>query len=131
MLVIGLLLAACQSFDEPASNDCGSAAEAAFPDVIDATLEPAGNGTYTVSATLCSAYDTPERYADAWRVTTPDGDVLGIRELLHDHAAEQPFTRSLAEPVEIPPGVDRVIIEGRDLANGWGGATKEVRLEGT
>ncbi len=48
--------------------------------------------------------------------------MLGIRELLHDHAGEQPFTRSL-EDLVIPDGVDRIVIEGRDLANGWGGTT--------
>ena len=74
---------------------------------------------------MCSAYDTPERYADAWRVKGPDGAVLGVRELLHDHAGEQPFTRSL-DGIEIPDGVQTVVVEGRDLANGWGGGTVEV-----
>lgn len=91
-----------------------------------ATAEPTDDGRYLVSATLCSAYDTPDRYADAWRVLTPDGEVLGVRELLHDHAGEQPFTRSLRDPISVPDGVTTLVIEGRDMVNGWGGERFEV-----
>lgn len=108
------------------SVDCGGTADADFPTVVGATVMTVADGRATVSATLCSAYDTPERYADAWRVLTPDGDVLGVRELLHDHAGEQPFTRRLTSPIEIPDGLDTVVVEGRDLVNGWGGGTVEV-----
>jgi hypothetical protein len=112
--------------DEDPDGDGGNDGdEQAFPDVVDAELEPVGDDTWRVSATISSPYDTPERYADAFRVSTPDGAVLGVRELLHDHANEQPFTRSL-EDVEIPADVERVIVEGRDLRNGWGGTTVEV-----
>ena len=97
-----------------------------FPDVVDATVERDGD-TFRFDVTLSSPYDTPERYADAWRVVGPDGNVLGVRELLHDHQDEQPFTRSLSG-VEVPAGVDTVTIEGRDQLNGWGGATFEVEL---
>src|SRR6056297_2161079 len=97
-----------------------------FPDVVDATVERDGD-TFRFDVTISSPYDTPERYADAWRVVGPDGTVLGVRELLHDHQNEQPFTRSLSG-VEIPDDVDTVTIEGRDQVNGWGGATVEVEL---
>ena len=53
--------------------------------------------------------------------------VDGVREFLHDHAGEQPFTRSL-EGVAIPEGVETFTIEARYLVNGWGGATVEVAL---
>lgn len=101
--------------------------DARFPDVLAATATPDGDGTWTFSATISSPYDSADRYADAWRVLGPDGEVLGVRELLHDHAAEQPFTRSLAG-VAIEPEIAVVTIEGRDQANGWGGQTVEVRL---
>lgn len=92
-----------------------------FPDVVDVELTPTGaERTYDVAATLSSPYDSPERYADAFRVRTESGDVLGVRELTHDHAAEQPFTRTLAGVV-VPTGVDEVVVEGRDQANGLGG----------
>lgn len=105
--------------------------DAAHPDVVGARLAPVEGepGVWRVSATLCSRYDDATRYADAWRVVTPDGDVLGTRELLHDHAGEQPFTRSLPEPVRLPEGVTTVVLEGRDLVNGWGGATLAVELD--
>jgi hypothetical protein len=59
---------------------------------------------------------------------TPDGEVLGVRELLHDHAGEQPFTRTLGQPITVPDGVERLVVEGRDLVNGWGGGTTAVAV---
>ena len=112
--------------------DTGAAGRAAdgelYPDVIAATATRDADGTWQVSATLRSPYDSAERYADAWRVLAPDGTELGIRELTHDHAGEQPFTRSLAG-VEIPAVVDVVTIEGRDQISGWGGTTVDVELQ--
>lgn len=97
-----------------------------FPDVIEATAARVGDG-WTFSATISSPYDSAERYADAWRVVDPDGTVLGVRELTHDHAAEQPFTRSLAG-LPVPDSVDVVTIEARDSEFGWGGSTVDVEL---
>jgi hypothetical protein len=85
------------------------------------------DGTYDFAVTVSSPYDSPDRYADAWRVRGEDGTVYGIRELLHEHANEQPFERSLAD-VLIPDGVTTVIVEGRDLVNGWGGNTITIEL---
>ena len=98
-----------------------------FPDVLDVVAAPTDKG-WDFDVTVSSPYDTPERYADAWRVVGPDGVVFGVRELLHDHAAEQPFTRSL-RGVEIPAEVDVVMVEGRDSDNGWGGQSVEVSLD--
>jgi hypothetical protein len=99
-----------------------------FPDIIDATAQLGDDGTWRFDVTVSSPYDTPERYADAWRIMAPDGEVVGIRELAHDHAGEQPFTHSLTG-VSIPPSVGTVTIEGRDQANGWGGRTFELALD--
>ena len=101
--------------------------EVLYPDVVDARAVAAPDGTYRFSVTLESRYDSSERYADAWRVLAPDGTELGRRILRHDHAAEQPFTRSL-DGVRIPDGVDVVTIQGRDMRSGWGGATFEVEI---
>lgn len=92
-----------------------------FPDVIDATATYDGE-TWTIAATLSSPYDSPERYADAWRVVGPDGTIYGERILTHDHASEQPFTRSQSG-IEIPAEVAEVTIEGRDQISGYGGQT--------
>ncbi len=131
-----LMLVACSGADpsagraepDPDDADLGEPddpAEQRFPDVLDAQLEATGD-TWRLSATLSSPYDTPERYADAFRALAPNGEELGVRVLLHDHANEQPFTRSLTG-LEIPDDVDTVIVEGRDLEYGWGGDT--VALE--
>ncbi len=98
---------------------------ALFPDVLAVELTETGDRIFTVAVTLSSPYDSPERYADAWRVMAPDGAVLGLRELLHDHANEQPFTRTLSD-VSIPTDVDEVTVQGRDQISGWGGATVTV-----
>lgn len=107
-----------------ASEESGSTAEADFPDVLAAELSRDGDA-YSLEVTMSSEYDTPERYADGWRVLDPGGNELGTMELGHDHASEQPFTRSQSD-LEIPEGVETVTIEGHDLKNGYGGATVDV-----
>lgn len=104
----------------------GTSADDQFPDVL--AVEPSFDGeTWRFAVTISSPYDTPERYADGWRVIGPDGTVYGEHTLTHDHAAEQPFTRTQSG-VEIPPDVDEVTIEGRDQANGYGGGSMTVDL---
>ena len=99
----------------------------AFPDVVGASARRSNDSTVRFEVTISSPYDSPERYADAWRVLGADRTVYGVRELLHDHGSEQPFTRSL-DGVAIPAGIDRVTVEARDLVNGWGGDTREVTI---
>jgi hypothetical protein len=98
-----------------------------FPDVVDVEVERTGEGTYEFAVTISSPYDTAERYADGWRISGVDGTVYGTHELTHDHAAEQPFTRTESD-VRIPDGVREVVVEGRDLVNGYGGQTATVPL---
>jgi hypothetical protein len=98
-----------------------------FPDVLEVRLEAAGDRTFDVSVTLSSPYDTPQRYADGWQTLDADGNVLGTHTLLHDHAAEQPFTR-VQRGVVIPDGVAAVTVQGRDQANGFGGLTLTVAV---
>ncbi|MDZ7678843.1 MAG: hypothetical protein U5K29_09845 [Acidimicrobiales bacterium] len=109
-------------------SDRGAADESPqrFPDVIEVEVTPLADRRYEVAATLSSPYDSPERYADAWRVLDEHGNELGRRELLHDHAAEQPFTRSTT--VEIPDGVEEITVEGRDQLSGYGGGTVTVAV---
>jgi hypothetical protein len=116
----------------PTSTTTTAAADAdidAFPSVIGATATPDGDDTWRFDVTISSPYDTPERYADAWRVLGPDGTEYGIRILGHDHANEQPFTRSKSG-IAVPADVQTVTIQGRDLANGWGGPTFDLTLPG-
>jgi len=99
-----------------------------YPDVVDVAVTATGDRVFTFAATLSSPYDSRDRYADAWRVSSPDRSIVyGVRELAHDHAGEQPFTRTLSG-VEIPASVTEVLVEGRDQLNGWGGATMLTNL---
>ena len=111
----------------PSTSRPGEGGDQRFPDVIAVEVEQAADGTARFDVTVSSPYDTPQRYADAWRIVGPDGEVLGVRELAHDHAGEQPFTRSL-DGVAIPDGVAVVTVEGRDSVYGWGGATVDADL---
>jgi hypothetical protein len=99
----------------------------AFPDVLAAQLSRNADGTFNIAVTISSPYDTPQQYADGWRVLAPDGTVLGEHTLLHDHATEQPFTRTQPNVI-IPSHVLTVTIEGRDRINGYGGGTVTVTV---
>ncbi|MEM9467925.1 MAG: hypothetical protein AAGA90_21325 [Actinomycetota bacterium] len=110
-----------------AATDMDDAGDGLFPDVLEVAAERGADGTWRFDVTLSSPYDTPDRYADAWRVLGPDGAELGVRELAHDHQNEQPFVRSLTG-VEIPADVTTVTVQGRDQRNGWGGQTVELVL---
>lgn len=94
--------------------------------VEDASATSAGSG-WTISATLSHGDTGWDDYADGWRVEAPDGTVLGTRELLHPHVTEQPFTRSLGG-VEIPEGMDTVMIRARTNVDGWGEAVFPLTL---
>lgn len=105
------------------------AAEQRHPDIVAVEVRPRGPDRFDFDVTVSSPYDSPQRYADAFRVLGPDGAELGVRTLWHDHAGEQPFTRELHDVV-IPPGLRRVTVQGRDRRHGWGGRTMEVELPG-
>ena len=102
-----------------------AAATLAFPalatagevEIVDAKAERAGAG-WTFHVTLAHADTGWDHYADAWRIVGPDGTVLGVRELLHPHVNEQPFTRSLSG-VSVPEGLTEVTVEARDSVHGW------------
>jgi hypothetical protein len=98
-----------------------------FPDILEVELRPLGERIYDVVVTVSSPYDTSQRYADGWRVLDPQGNVIGSHTLLHDHAGEQPFTRT--QPgLHIPVDVDEITVEGRDQVNGFGGLTVTIEV---
>ncbi|MEO5734466.1 MAG: hypothetical protein ABIN96_02120, partial [Rubrivivax sp.] len=99
------------------------------PDVLKATVRPSSGaaGRWDFDVTISSPYDSPERYADAFRVRGPDGTVYGVRTLWHDHADEQPFTRDL-HGVAVPAAVRSISVQGRDQRHGWGGKTLQLSL---
>lgn len=139
LLVVVSLAAGCGGDRSPASTTADTAdttssttpttpttSDGGCADVVDVEIEPGDDGTtFTFSATVASADTGWDKYADAWEVRAPDGDVLGVRELLHPHVDEQPFTRSLAG-VDIPGDVDRVTVAARDSVEGFCGEVFEV-----
>ena len=101
------------STSAPASDGCAS--------VIDAEIEPEGDGVYRVSATVESQETGWDKYADRWEVRNPaTGAVLGERLLAHPHVDEQPFTRSLGG-IAIPAEVTEVEIAAHDSVLGFCG----------
>lgn len=112
-----------------ASTQAAETATQKFPDVLSAQVQGRGAETFDFAVTVSSPYDSPQRYADAFRVSGRDGKVYGERILWHDHAEEQPFTRDLYG-VKIPRGIRTVIIQARDKQYGYGGKAIEVSLPG-
>jgi len=111
-----------------AATALAPAARSGDADVVAASAIRTG-AAWRFDVTVAHADEGWDHYADAWRVVGPDGAVYGMRELLHPHVDEQPFTRSLTG-VAIPAAVTRVRVEARDKVHGWGGAVVEVDLGG-
>ena len=101
-------------------------APAGEADVVNAGVDCEGpECRFTV--TVRHADEGWDHYADKWEVLDGNGNVLGVREFAHPHVREQPFTRSL-DGVEIPDGVEEVIIRAGDSVHGYGGKELTVRI---
>lgn len=92
-----------------------------------ARFDARGGGDWQVSVTLRHADTGWDHYADAWRVVTEDGSIIGTRTLFHPHVDEQPFTRSLSG-LRLPADVTRVYVEAHDKVHGWSADRVEVDL---
>jgi hypothetical protein len=95
-------------------------------EVVNVTFSKHGD-TWDVETTLRHADTGWEHYADAWRVVTRDGRVLGTRTLYHPHVDEQPFTRGL-RGISIPTDITVVFVEAHDKVHGWGPRRVQVDL---
>ena len=122
--------AATTAESAPTADPLETPSDERYPDVLDAQLTAQTEDTYTIAVTISSPYDSPDQYADGWRVLTPEGEELGSHTLGHDHASEQPFTRTQSD-LQIPSHVTQVIVEGRDTQNGYGGETATVEVPPT
>jgi hypothetical protein len=105
-----------------------------FPDIIGVKVRVSAPDTFDFDVTVSSPYDTPSRYADAFRVMAvaapgATATIFGERILLHDHQDEQPFSRDLYG-VKIPRGTKTVVVQGRDQKFGYGGKTFQLDLPG-
>jgi hypothetical protein len=95
---------------------------------VDVQVEATGSA-YTFVVTVSSADTGWDKYADAWEIRGPGGEVLGTRELAHPHENEQPFTRSLSG-VDIQSDVTEVEVAARDSVEGFCGDTMTVSIAG-
>ena len=109
--------------DEPTSDDL----DLREANVTDVAVTNSGDRNYRFDVTLYHDDDGEDGYADWWQVETFDGEQLGRRDLLHAHSTA-PFTRS--ETVEIPAGVDCVVVRGHDQGHGYGGQAMLVTVDG-
>ena len=121
------LVVVCAGGSKPALAE--NIAMQKHPDVVAVQVRQRAADSFDFDVTVSSPYDTPRRYADAFRVTDAGGRVLGERILLHDHANEQPFTRDL-HGVRIAPDVRTVNVQARDMRYGYGGKSVLVKLPG-
>lgn len=98
-----------------------------FAQVIAAQARADGD-RWSFSATVRHNDEGWDHYADEWRVEDlQTGEVYGVRTLYHPHDDEQPFTRSLSG-VQIPAGVDRVLVRAKCNVHGYGGCGVVVDL---
>ena len=124
VFLLAMVSAGCAAYAQSAA-----CAEQRFPDVVAVKVRASAPNVFDFDVTVSSSYDTPERYADGFRVYTQSGEVFGERKLLHDHRDEQPFTRDLYS-VKIPQAVKKVLVQARDQMHGYGGKVVEVTLPG-
>jgi hypothetical protein len=130
LLVTSLSLASVQLLAQTSSAAKVAEANAQrFPDVLSVKVKVVRAGVFDFDVTISSTYDTPERYADGFRVTTLEGQALGERTLWHDHQDEQPFTRDLYG-IKIPAGISKVLVQARDKKFGYGGKSVTITLPG-
>lgn len=102
----------------------------AFADApfIDTAYAEQSGDTWRFTVTLSHPDTGWDHYADGWRIVDEDGQVLGVRELLHPHVDEQPFTRSLGG-VSLPEGTTHVGIQARCNQDGWAAPIFLIELE--
>jgi hypothetical protein len=101
-------------------------AHADAPEIKDVTARQTGT-SWSFSVTLSHPDTGWDHYADGWEVLALDGTRLGVRELLHPHVNEQPFTRSQSG-IQIPDDMDKVLVRARDSVDGWAEGTVEFTL---
>jgi hypothetical protein len=92
----------------------------ADPDAMVTAVEADGRpGAYTFSVTIRSNDTGPQHYADWWEVVDERGGLVYRRVLLHDHADEQPFSRT-GGPVAVASD-QNVIVRAHVHPTGYSG----------
>jgi hypothetical protein len=78
-------------------------------EIIQVKAELTSAQKYNISVTIKHADEGWDHYVNAWRIYSPDGELLGERVLHHPHIKEQLFTRNLLG-VSIPNELSEVRI---------------------
>lgn len=123
-MILSLILLVCS----PVMAESESSENQQYPNIVGVRVENVGDNQFEFLVTVSSEYATPERYVNAIRIMSQEGEVLVEHEVAHYQRGEQPFTRGVA--ATIPEGVKTVVIQARDLDFGYGGETMEVDLPG-
>lgn len=117
--------------EDPTSEDASVDGNQNFPDVIDVEVS-LEEYLYAFEITISSPYDSPEQYANGWRIVAlggeSDGEVLEEAYLAYHHADEQPFTLTQEDVTVNTHFIDEVTVEARDSINGYGGETQTVKI---
>lgn len=132
-LALVLIGAACGGSTDPTTVPADATTVTDLTDgcahVEAVTVEAAADGTFRFDVTVRSSDTGNEKYADAWEVRTAEGTTIAVRELLHPHVNEQPFTRSLGG-VAVAEDIQRVEVFARDSVLGFCGRSMSVEVPG-
>jgi hypothetical protein len=95
-----------------------------FAHVVGVEVRKVATDNYTFSATVRHNDQGWEHYANRWYVS---GDEIqnGVRELLHPHDTEQPFTRSTSGV----QATGTIVLVAEDTVHGAGGSKVTLDLE--
>lgn len=95
--------------------------------IIKASAELTSAQKYNISVTVEHADEGWEHFANAWRVYSMEGELIGERVLHHPHVKEQPFTRRLLG-LSVPTEVKKVTIVAVCSKTGESKASYNLKL---
>jgi hypothetical protein len=95
------------------------------PRITSAELLPRGSD-WSVRVMLQHPDSGWDHYASGWEVLAPDGTVLAEAEITHPHSAD-PFQTDL-DGIQVPAGVDHLLIRVRCTLDGWSARTYRLDL---
>ena len=95
--------------------------------IIKASAEFTSAQKFNISVTVEHADEGWEHYANAWRVYSMEGELIGERVLHHPHVKEQPFTRNLLG-LSVPAEIREVTIVAVCSKTGESKASYNLKL---
>jgi hypothetical protein len=101
------------------------AAQLKFPDVVAVKVKSSGTDRFDFDAIISSPYDTPQRYADAFRVVSRDGRCSASASCCTTTLMNSRSERFVQ--VFIPRSVHTVVVRARDQKYGYSGRQSRFR----